>query len=326
MPVYMGIFTAPLENQRSLASYFLERIPGQLPLQWEDYHFGFLQEKFFKPPDGYILEVTDDRVGGITPQNHHLKDQIDDLREPYVARGLTNGTVFTFQGMGIGTVLDAVGHREMERASIANHWSYRLKPDDTIAAINFGLCSYFEQVAMVEGAIPRMLPTYGILISSCVQTNDNHLIFARRRGSAVDKVGVIGGTLNENEQLLDNGSYADPDDAMQSEITGELGIKKQDFSTKLRAVLSDSITNRQGTFPRPVLFYDTNIDMGRRQLEEMFARDPYAQSEHSELIAIPNTVEGILEFMNRYPPDEIHPPADAVLAIALERATGVRVI
>ena len=322
----MAIQSARLENKRPLSYHFEERISGRLPTMWETFDLGSLQESLFRPPDGYYQEVFDDRIDGITPQNQHLKSQIKSLRSKYASRGITNDTVFTFQSMGIGKVLNAVGVRELERASIANYWPYDFHPTDTIAVLSFGLCSYDEQLAMVEGEIPGMKPTYGTLVSSCVQTNDCNLVFARRLGNAAGKIGVVGGTLNQNEQSLGDGTYKTPNDAMESEVIEELGITKETFSVQLKAVLSDRTENQQGTFERPVLFFDTHLDLNSRQLKNTFDKDAHAQREHSDLIFINNTQEGILEFMSQVSPEDLHPPAHAVLAVALERAMGVRVI
>lgn len=272
------------------------------------------------------MEVYDDMVGGMTPQNAHLKPQLEKLEQGYRERGLHNGTLFTFKGMGTGTLFDHLSAREQEHFNLGGHWPYILRPFDPVLSLVLGQCRYYEQVAMVEGAIEEMNPTHAILVSACTVTEDGYLVLARRRGSAEGKLGIIGGTLNGDELSLGQGLYANPDVAMRNESTSELGVDQDEAIVRLRAVLSDNVVTPVGNFPRPVFFYDVTLAMGRYQLTRRFAASDQAQAEHSELIFIPNTIGGILEFMRSHSPEELHSPANSVLAVALERATGVQVI
>ena len=321
----MAIQISELKDRRPL-NYFLDRLPGRVPKNWEIHESGFLMEPIFPHPDAYIQEAYDDRIDGITPGNHHLRNKITEKYESYKSRGLRDRTLFTLRLMGTGKMIDEVDVRDVERLNIANIWLHEHPPNANMRVLVFGFCSYFEQVAMVEGDVEGIQPTYATLISACTTTSDNMLVFARRLGQAHNKIGIIGGTLNEDEQRIDDKKYKTPDEAMGSEAMVELGIKEDQFDLQLKAVLSDRVTNKAGTFPRPVLFYDLSLNLTKRQIESSFGNNDDAHKEHSELIFIPNTVEGILEFMKDHDPSELHPPADAVLSIALERATGIRTI
>ena len=61
-----------------------------------------------------------------------------------------------------------------------------------------------------------------------------------------------------------------------------------------------------------------------RQLQKAFSESASAQLEHSELVSVPNTLDGITEFMQIHRPEELHEPAQDILALALERAQGIR--
>lgn len=322
----MAIQVDALTDKRTLNVFFEQRLPGRIPKNWEGHQSGSLQEAIFGKPDGFIQEVYEDRVAGITPGNAHLKDEIQSHHQKYIDRGLRNGTLFTLQLKGAGKMINEVRAIDVERLSLANVWLHPHAPNANMQVLVFGLCSYFEQVAMVEGDVEGMQPTYAALISACTTTTDNMLVFARRVGQADNKIGIIGGTLNEDEQKIGEKQYKTPDQAMGSEAIEELGIQRDQFYLQLKAVISDRITNKAGTFHRPVLFYDLNLKLSKRQLKDAFNADTNTRKEHSELIFVPNNIKGILEFMKNHDPSELHPPADAVLSIALERATGIRVI
>lgn len=322
----MPIQVNELTDTRPLTVFFNERLPGRIPKNWEGHNPGALQEVIFPRPDGFVQEAYKDLIDGITPQNSHLKSEIESHFQVYQDRGLKNGTLFTLRLMGTGKMIDNAGFLDVDRLSMAGVWKHQHLPNANMLALVFGWCSYFEQVAMVEGDVLGMEPTYAALISACTITSDNMLVFARRVGQAHNKIGIIGGTLNEDEQKIGENNYKTPDQAMDSEATVELGIPRDEFDLQLKAIISDRITNKAGTFPRPVLFYDLNLHINKRQLEDSFNSSTHAKHEHSELIFVPNTIEGILKFMKEHDPSEFHPPADAVLSIALERATGIRVI
>lgn len=307
-------------------NYFLDRLPGQVPKNWELHNSGFLQEVIFPKPDGFIQEVYETRIEGVTPGNYPLREKILSNYHLYSDKGLRNGTLFTLGLMGRGEMIDEVKHIERESLSMGNMWNREYPPEASMTVFVFGLCDYYEQIAMVEGVVEGMKPTNAALISACTITSDNQLVFARRVGSANKKIGIVGGTLNEDEQKLGEGKYKTPNEAMNTEVQEELGIEEHQFEVRLQAILSDRIINDRGIFPRPVLFYDVNLDLNKRQVENAFNGDENVKREHSELIFVPNTIEGILGFMKDHDPNELHPPADAVLSVALERATGIRVI
>jgi hypothetical protein len=235
-----------------------------------------------------------------TTSNPEKQNEIQVYKEKKLAEGYHNSRVFTLS-YGRPNIDDTSSGFDL------------LNPGERIV-FTIGSVDYFEHLAFVTGDVKGLRNPNSMLASANCYTKDGFLVFAQRNenvSAGKGQIGVIGGTYDSIK--IENDQIPDPFDIINDEVETELGFNKEamgKIDTWFSSLIKDKLS-------RIVLMFHINLPLKADELTLQFQQS--GQNEHRNLIMIKDTEDSILQFMKDHSPEDFHPPADALLVMALQR-------
>ncbi len=196
----------------------------------------------------------------------------------------------------------------------------------TVVSFAVGKCRWAEQYAYTRGMIPGLNPPNALLIAGITHTTDNKLALGERRSEYSPGLGLFGGTYN-NEAIGSRRDSPFPSEVQRDENITETGAPDDSLSITMAGLIYDCYVTPSGVkVVRPVILSDVWFDGTSPQLTRYFENNPQAQKEHSNIVYVDETYDGIMKFLRLKKPSDLVQPAHAGLAVSLRRTIGINTI